>query len=95
MEALIYTHGHLDHTGGTSAFVGNNKDVKIIAREGFKDELQEHSPVEPILKQRNIRQFGRDLPANEIINRGVARVLLQQTEREKDIYRPTSLFKTP
>ena len=72
VEALIYTHGHLDHTGGTSAFVGNNKDVKIIAREGFKDELQEHSPVEPILKQRNIRQFGRDLPANEIINRGVA-----------------------
>ena len=51
VEALIYTHGHLDHTGGTSAFTGNNKDVKIIAREGFKDELEEHSPVEPILKQ--------------------------------------------
>jgi uncharacterized sulfatase len=72
VKALIYTHGHLDHTGGTSAFVGNGDDVNIIAREGFKDELQENSPVEPILKQRNARQFGRNLPSEDIINRGVA-----------------------
>lgn len=72
VKALIYTHGHADHTGGGSAFIGDSKDVKIIAREGFKDELQERSPVRPILKQRNARQFGRDLPAKDIINRGVA-----------------------
>lgn len=69
--ALIYTHGHQDHTGGTSAFVGANKAVQIIAREGFKEELQEHSPVEKILAKRNARQFGRNLPDSEIINRGV------------------------
>ncbi|WP_169336246.1 alkyl/aryl-sulfatase [Echinicola pacifica] len=72
VKAIIYTHGHMDHTGGTSAFVGDQKDVKIIAREGFKDELQENSPVEPILKERNARQFGRNLPPSDIINRGVA-----------------------
>lgn len=72
VKAVIYTHGHLDHTGGTSAFVGNNKNVKIIARKGFKETLQEHSPVEPILKQRNARQFGRNLPSEVVINRGVA-----------------------
>jgi uncharacterized sulfatase len=72
VKALIYTHGHLDHTGGTSAFTGNNDNVKIIARKGFKEELQEHSPVENILKKRNARQFGRYLPDEDIINRGVA-----------------------
>ena len=72
VKALIYTHGHADHTGGASAFIGNSKEVKVIAREGFKEELQERSPVEPILTKRNARQFGRNLPPEEIINRGVA-----------------------
>ena len=72
VKALIYTHGHQDHTGGASAFIGKSKGVKVIAREGFKEELQERSPVEPILKQRNARQFGRNLPVKDIINRGVA-----------------------
>ena len=72
VKALIYTHGHGDHTGGASAFIGESKDVKIIAREGFKDDLQGNSPVEPILKKRNARQFGRHLPPEDIINRGVA-----------------------
>ena len=72
VKALIYTHGHADHTGGTSAFIGNNKNVMIIARKGFKEELQSNSPVEPILKLRNARQFGRNLPMHDIINRGVA-----------------------
>ncbi|MCK0189852.1 alkyl/aryl-sulfatase [Arenibacter sp. F20364] len=72
VQALIYTHGHNDHTGGASAFVGNGKNAKIIARKGFKEELEGKSPVEPILKKRNARQFGRNLPAKDIINRGVA-----------------------
>ena len=93
VEALIYTHGHLDHTGGTSAFTGNNKDVKIIAREGFKDELEEHSPVEPILKQRNIRQFGRDLPAKDIINRGVAPGITPTDRAGKGYIAPNLTFQ--
>ncbi len=51
VKVLIYTHGHGDHTGGAFAFIGESKNVKIIAREGFKDEVQGRSPVEPILKK--------------------------------------------
>lgn len=72
VNALVYTHGHPDHTGGTSAFIGKSRGVKIIAREGFKDEVKGSSPVEPILKKRSARQFGRNLPPEDIINRGVA-----------------------
>ncbi|WP_251743191.1 alkyl sulfatase dimerization domain-containing protein, partial [Gramella sp. AN32] len=93
VKAVIYTHGHLDHTGGTSAFVGNNKDVKIIARAGFKDELQENSPVEPILKQRNARQFGRDLPAEDVINRGVAPGNTSTDRAGKGYIKPNTIFQ--
>ncbi|MBC8769864.1 alkyl/aryl-sulfatase [Arenibacter sp. BSSL-BM3] len=93
VQALIYTHGHLDHTGGTSAFIGNSKDVKVIAREGFKNELQEHSPIEPILKQRNARQFGRDLPAKDIINRGVAPGITSTDRAGKGYIEPNITFK--
>lgn len=93
VKALIYTHGHLDHTGGTSAFIGNSKDVRIIAREEFKNELQEHSPIEPILKQRNARQFGRDLPAKDIINRGVAPGVTSTDRAGKGYIAPNVAFK--
>lgn len=72
VKALIYTHGHADHTGGASAFIGDSKELVVIAREEFKEDLQERSPIESILKKRNARQFGRNLPPEDIINRGVA-----------------------
>lgn len=72
VKALIYTHGHGDHTGGSKAFVENPSRTRIIARANFKDELEENSPVQKILIKRNIRQFGRDLSDEEIVNRGVA-----------------------
>ncbi len=72
VKALIYTHGHQDHTGGTSAFIENPSKTRIIARAHFKEELEGNSPIKKILIKRNIRQFGRDLPDEDIINRGVA-----------------------
>ena len=72
VKALIYTHGHGDHTGGASAFIKDPSKTRIIARAHFKEELEGNSPVKKILIQRNIRQFGRDLPDEDIINRGVA-----------------------
>ena len=72
VKALIYTHGHGDHTGGASAFIENPAQTRIIARAHFKEELEGNSPVKKILIQRNIRQFGRDLGDEDIINRGVA-----------------------
>jgi uncharacterized sulfatase len=92
VKALIYTHGHQDHTGGTSAFIGNNK-VKIIARKGFKEDLQERSPVEAILKKRNARQFGRDLPEKDIINRGVAAGITSTDRVGKGYIEPNLIFE--
>ncbi|AZQ64605.1 alkyl/aryl-sulfatase [Flammeovirga pectinis] len=92
VKALIYTHGHQDHTGGASAFIGNNKSVKIIARTGFKEELQENSPVKPILQKRNARQFGRDLPLQDIINRGVTAGVTSKDRVGKGYIKPNLTF---
>ena len=90
---LIYTHGHQDHTGGASAFIDDVEDVEIIARKDFKKELEEHSPVKKILKQRNIRQFGRDLPLKDIINRGVAAGVTPTDRVGKGYVKPTIVFE--
>lgn len=91
--ALIYTHGHEDHTGGASAFIGHEKNVRVIARTGFKEELQENSPVEPILRQRNARQFGRDLPAQDVINRGVGPGTTSKDRVGEGYVKPNTTFK--
>ena len=93
VKALIYTHGHNDHTGGTTAFIGDNTNIPLIAREGFKEELQDLSPVEPILMQRNNRQFGRDLPDEDIINRGVAPGRTSTDRVGKGYVKPNRLFQ--
>ncbi|WP_235958347.1 alkyl/aryl-sulfatase [Flammeovirga agarivorans] len=92
IKALIYTHGHQDHTGGASAFIGDTKGVTIIARNGFKEELQENSPVKPILRKRNARQFGRDLPEEDIINRGVTAGVTSNDRVGKGYIQPNLTF---
>jgi len=93
VKALIYTHGHGDHTGGASAFIEGYEDVQIIAREGFKEELQGKSPVQPILKKRYSRQFGRKLPPETIINRGVASGRRAGTGIGKGYVKPNVIFQ--
>ncbi|QZE14800.1 alkyl/aryl-sulfatase [Halosquirtibacter laminarini] len=93
VKAVIYTHGHEDHTGGTSAFTQGNNKIPVIAREGFKKELQEKSPVRRILQKRNERQFGRVLPKEQIINRGVAPGYTSKDRVGKGYIKPTRVFK--
>lgn len=93
VKAVIYTHGHADHTGGSSAFVGDSKDVKVIAREGFKEELQENSPVEAILKIRNGRQFGRGLKDEDVINRGVGPGITSSDRVGEGYIKPNTTFQ--
>ncbi|GLR17236.1 alkyl/aryl-sulfatase [Portibacter lacus] len=93
VKAVVYTHGHADHTGGATAFIGESKDVKVIAREGFKEELQENSPVEAILKIRNGRQFGRGLKAEDVINRGVGPGITSSDRVGEGYIKPNTTFQ--
>ena len=59
IEALIYTHHHGDHINGASAFVGDNKDIKIIAADNFVKELAgENHATGPLMGLRAAYMYG-------------------------------------
>ncbi|MDP4890782.1 MAG: alkyl/aryl-sulfatase, partial [Porticoccaceae bacterium] len=60
VEAVIYTHHHGDHINGASAFVGDNKNVKIIAADNFVTELaSENHATGPLMALRAAYMYGK------------------------------------
>ena len=71
VKAIIYTHSHNDHTGGASAFVGDEMP-EIYAAESFGTVESVNEAVKPVRARRGVRQLGRKLPPKDATNRGVA-----------------------
>ncbi|MDE2930669.1 MAG: alkyl/aryl-sulfatase [Chloroflexota bacterium] len=71
-KAIIFTHGHVDHTGGAEAFL--QEGTQIWARENFgaEDVPLEQAGV-TITRQRGIRHGGILLPRDDIVHLGVGR----------------------
>ncbi len=74
VKAIIFTHSHGDHTGGTAAFLGHERP-QIWAHENFGSEAR------PLVaggvsfqNVRGARQAGFGLPPEERINNGIAPV---------------------
>ncbi len=92
VRAILYTHSHGDHIGGASAFVGAEKP-EIYAMENFGSAEGVNAVVNLIKGRRNVRQFGRALPAAERTNRGVAPANTDDRDGGKGVLPPT--FKVP
>jgi len=73
VKAIIFTHGHGDHTHGASAFM-DAPDVQIWARAGFGHEQHtlEQAGIK-IQKRRGAMQAGFQLSREQRINNGVAK----------------------
>ena len=88
VKAIIYTHSHLDHISGASAFVGDEMpDIYATATFGSAEGV--NKAVNPIKARRNVRQFGRKLPAQERTNRGVAPANTDDSDKGKGFIPPT------
>lgn len=88
VKAIIYTHSHGDHTGGASAFVGDD-NPEIYATDAFGSSYNPLGDVQPIVMKRGARQFGRSLPPEEATNRGVAPAKTIDRDRGKGFLPPT------
>ena len=71
VKAIVYTHGHVDHTNGTTEFVGDD-ELEIYGRASFRENLMPDSDVNPIIFARTARQFGFGLDSGEFINMGTS-----------------------
>ena len=71
-KAIIYTHSHGDHTGGTTAFFGKARP-QIWARSNFGSEAKPwNNGGITFHKVRGARQGGFKLPPEQRINNGIA-----------------------
>jgi len=74
VKAIVFTHAHGDHTGGTAAFLGDEQP-QIWAHENFGSEARPLAAGGVTIQSvRGARQAGFKLPPEERINNGVAPV---------------------
>ena len=88
VKAIIYTHGHVDHTNGATEFVGDD-ELEIYARSSFRESLMPDSDVNAIIFARTSRQFGFFLDSEEFINMGTAEHPIR--DEEGDGYLPPTI----
>lgn len=69
VKAIIYTHSHQDHVGGTKVFARKSQP-EIYARANFKSDLLQENEVGKILKVRTDRQHGFGLSPQEQTDAG-------------------------
>ncbi len=74
VKAIIFTHSHGDHTGGATAFLGND-EPQIWAHKSFGSEADPLVAAGVTFQNvRGVRQAGFKLPPEQRINNGVAPV---------------------
>ena len=92
VQAIIYTHSHIDHIGAASLWTKDNPP--IWATESFKDnffkQYQVYLPIESI---RGKRQYGYHVSATDLPCNGIGRkVQLNAEDMASGIRLPTQTF---
>lgn len=70
--AIIYTHGHFDHTGGTAAFFEEGRGIQIWARDNLDSEQRREAEVGFSGSVRRANSQGFDLEPDQQISVGIA-----------------------
>ena len=71
VKAIIYTHGHGDHTGGAAAFLDEGAGVQIWARSNYGSEAERNGET-GIGGARPVNTQGFDLPKEQQLGIGIA-----------------------
>ena len=92
IKAIIYTHNHLDHIGGTTIFAKEGKP-EIYAQENILYNIDNISTtIRPIIFERSARQFGIPLSEEKIVHQGIGGFLEINADSTLGLLRPTITF---
>lgn len=94
--ALIYTHFHHDHVGGSHAYLKytQNNRFEVYSHQLTSDILTKFMDKTGTIGQiRGARQFGNYLQSNEFINSGIGPCLQFHSDCELSIVYPTITFE--
>lgn len=69
VKTIIFTHGHIDHRGGSGAFAATVEEVIAFAPKN--PPLRHFDKLAHVLEQRTARQFGYALCDEECITQGL------------------------
>ena len=63
IHTLVYTHGHIDHVGGSGAFVAHNRDnghreLRVVGHENVQRRFDRYRSTDSWNQLINARQFG-------------------------------------
>ncbi|MEQ9438658.1 MAG: alkyl/aryl-sulfatase [Cyclobacteriaceae bacterium] len=107
VKAIIYTHGHGDHTGGASVFAGEGepeiwaRSGHFLEQEGFNLETRTLDEAGLTINgKRGVRQAGLTLPDEWHINNGVAPVPSAKADKnanpaaDEGLIEPSHTFDT-
>ena len=72
IRAIIYTHGHNDHTNGAVAFYEEGQGIQVWQRQNFKSETRRQAEAGLAGGARPSNTQGFDLPDEQKIGVGVA-----------------------
>lgn len=93
VRAVIYTHGHADHTGGAKAYADENPAVaiRVFGPKRLGDDTGGDPAIKKHLALRGALQFGRMLPAADQTNRGIAPASTYDADRGTGFLKPTDI----
>ncbi len=91
VRTLVYTHGHVDHVGGSGAFVADAEQrgcgpLRVVAHAGVPRRLERYRRTEGWNTAINVRQFGGVSPRAGLGIGGQARFV------PDDVAEPTETF---
>lgn len=59
LNSLVFTHGHIDHVGGASAFLSDTPEVRVVAHENVPARFERYRLTNGYNHVINERQFGQ------------------------------------
>lgn len=93
IKAIVYTHSHPDHIGGSSVFAAD-ANIPIYAQEELVPNM-DRTAVEfrPIITRRSMRMYGVQLPAEQRPNLGIGPFVDLHEGASVGVVRPTRTFR--